>query len=751
MVQVRVVDGFQQDYAKSICRVERTFLQNFGIQEGEVVELLNGERRIGVVLRSIEEQNSGKESTSLLGRFLGRKSTDAQTDIPEVRVNGFVRASLNVGLGQIIRLDRTKPVVAQKINIVPLDQEDRSRIYMEHLTGRPLIRGQIFEVENRLGRDVKAAVVRTTPPGIVLITEETEAFVEHETPAELLEDSSDEVSWDDIGGCEEVITRLRTLVELPLRYPEVFGSLAVSPPQGVLLTGPSGVGKTFIARAAAFESGVTRFFVQATEMVKGWWEVEEEMDNFFDHILSYEPAVVVLDEVHLLAPAPSVTLSDMEKRMTQQLIQILDRLRGRRVVIIGTTTDTNSLHPSLRIFGRFEVEIPLAVPNQEEREAILRVLTRGIPLLNVDLKAVSKMTGGFTPADLELLVREAGMFAIERVHLFRFEEEREEPNRLTVKNPAKAPLQLTQKDFVNASKSVQPSASRELISHVPRVSWDDIGGLEETKRSLREMVEWPISHPAVFDEMGVRAPRGVLLYGPPGTGKTLLAKAIANEIQANFITVKGPELLSKWFAESARMIRDLFKRARQIAPTIVFFDEIDAIVPIRGGSFGTGSSQERDRIINQMLASLDGVEAMQGVFVVGATNRPEAIDPALLRPGRLDRLIYVPVPDVATRLKILRVHTRAMKLAEDVDIDAVARETLNFTGADLENLCREAVFSSLRRDRGGRTVSHVDFDEAVSFCRSSVTPEIMAHYQKLALDLRKFSTQNVPSHPEEYS
>ncbi|MHA1330336.1 MAG: AAA family ATPase, partial [Candidatus Hodarchaeales archaeon] len=405
-----------------------------------------------------------------------------------------------------------------------------------------------------------------------------------------------------------------------------------------------------LGRAAACESGVTRFFLMGPEIVKGWWNTEKEIDKYFSHIARYEPCVLIIDQIEVLTPAPSPNISDLEKRITEKLSQIFDNfVSNHRIVVIATTTDAKKIHPSILSLGKFEVEIGLKIPNIEDREEILRIHTRGMPLADVDLYEIAKATGGYTPADLELLVKEAGVRALERESLLELEiQETASKKSFTeekIRSNSAAYISLNQEDFNWALSSVKPSASRELVSEIPLVTWDDIGGLEDVKQSLKEMIEWPISYPHVFREMGIKYPRGVLLYGPPGTGKTMLAKALAKEIQANFIVVKGPELLSKWFSESARMVREMFNRARQLSPCIVFFDEIDAIATRRGGGFSSSSSRERDRIINQLLASLDGVEKLEGVFVIGATNRPDSIDPALLRPGRLDRLIYVPVPD----------------------------------------------------------------------------------------------------------
>ncbi|UCE13961.1 MAG: AAA family ATPase [Candidatus Heimdallarchaeota archaeon] len=737
-VVATIADGFQEDYAKSIGRLPRKVFKDLNLEINEIIEVISGDRRVGIFVQPTEEiLDQGIPPRDLFSKY--REVTPIDDEGIILHINGFIRSSLKVSLGQKVQIDKTSCRDAQKVLIAPLNLEDKEKVFFDYLTNRPIIRGQIIELQN-IGYDLKVAILDTSPPGIVRIGADSDVRIASESPSEIVEEAEDVIMYDDIGGNCEILTRLRTLVEYPLRYPELFEMINIHPPQGILITGPPGIGKTYIAKGVASESGVTRFFVQATEIVKGWWTTEKEMEKYFQHVLKYEPTVLIIDQIEVLAPAPSANLSDLERRMTDKLIHSLDQLvRGRKVIIIGTTTDANQIHPALRVFGRFEVELNLPIPNFNDRFEILCIQTRGMPLAgDVDLKAIAKATGGYTPADLELLVKEAGMYALERQNLLEIEL-KESPTTEIIKTP-NIEVNLCNEDFIAALATIKPSASREIIIQIPRVTWSDIGGLEEVQQSLKEMIEWPIRFPEVFAEMGIRAPRGVLLYGPPGTGKTLLAKALANEIQANFLVVKGPELLSKWFAESARQIRTLFRRARQLAPCIIFFDEIDALAGPRGGALSTDGSRERDRVINQLLASLDGIERMRGVFVVGATNRPNAIDPALLRPGRLDRLIYIPVPDLEARIKILKVHTKTMPLAENVDLQKLAEATENFTGADLENLCREAAYAGLRRDFSSRKVTGVDFEYALSVCRPTVTPEVIRFYKIQEGEMKKHRT-----------
>ncbi|MFW9777567.1 MAG: AAA family ATPase [Candidatus Heimdallarchaeota archaeon] len=731
MVIATVADGFQDDYAKNIGRISQKRFDDFDIKEGEVVEVVSGDRKVGILLKPLEEINVPSQLPEV-PLYPAPQRSIRQTGDLILHLNGFLRANLGVGIGQKVFLDKTACPEAKKVLISTYSMEDKDKVFIEYLLDRPVIRGQTIELRRLLGgRDLKVAILSTTPSGIVRIVPETDVRISNEIPKELVEDELDRfVMWDEVGGHSELISRLRNLVELPLRYPEVFEMLNIQPAQGILLTGPLGVGKSHLSRALSCESGVTRFFIMATEMIRGWWTTEKDMNKYFQHIINYEPAVIVIDQIEALAPAPSRHLSDLERRTTTSLIQNLDKIiRGRKVIVIATTTDADSVHPALRVPGRFEIEIAVPIPNYRDRLEILKTHVRGIPTKELDLEDIAKNTGGYTPADLEFLIKMAGMHALERQNLLD-PEINQVSGEESDNNPKSHGIEihLSQEDLFTALTEVKPSATREITTSIPLVSWNDVGGLEDVKQSLREMVEWPIRSPEVFHEMNIRLPRGALLYGPPGTGKTLIAKALASEIQANFLVVRGPELLSKWFSESARMVRELFQRARQLAPCIIFFDELDALAGKRGGGF-TNASRERDRIINQLLASLDGMEKLTGVYVIGATNRPNAIDPALLRPGRLDRLIYVPIPDMENRLKIFEVHTRHMELDETVDLKELARSTENFTGADIENLCREAAFAGLRRDFTSRSLSFEDFNIAMDKCRPSINENIVKYFE----------------------
>lgn len=725
MVFAIVHEGVPEDYAKSYVRVSSEFFENFEILPGEIVELISGERRVPVIIMQLEAHQRIEYQRQ------ETKSYDNLIDF-KILINGFIRQNLKVAIGQQIQIDKTSYQLAKSIVVSPMDYSDKSRIYSDYLVARPLKAGQIIELNNEFGTDLTVGIVKTDPVGIVIVDFSTEIFISSEVPEELVQNEPI-VMYDNIGGFKDLKDRLRTLVEYPLRYPELFDNLNISPPRGILLTGAKGSGKTLFAQAVSFETGVHRFYIMATEIVKGWWESESEMDKYFEQIKHFQPAVVIIDQIDVLAPIPSSTTTDLERRLTERLINNLAQLEGTQIVLIGTCESVELVHPLIKGYGRFEVEISIPVPTPEDRYDILEVITRGIPLDNVDLQKVVESTTGFSPADLELFVKEAGIRTLERYNIFDAGQ-LESSNR---SNETLKKLEISQEDFNLALLNVRPSASKEFVNQIPKVSWNDIGGLSAVKQAIQETIAWPIERPDLFTNMGITPPKGILLYGPPGTGKTLVAKAISNQIKANFLSVKGPELLTKWFAESPRMIRDLFKRAKQLAPCIIFFDEIDALVPLRSSGTGAGGSQERDRVINQLLATLDGMDSISGVFVIGATNRPDAIDPALLRPGRIDRLIYVPIPSVDDRLQILKVHTEKMNLSEKVDLRELAKQTTNFTGADLQNVCREAVFATLRKNFSNRIVEKDDFEHALTICKPSVSQQVIDQYNVLSKEIRK--------------
>lgn len=736
MVFVTIKEGFQQDYALSVGRISKKFIRQFNLKIGEVVELISGEKRVPIRLRPIEEIDLSS-STDLESFADDDKNTEDDSIYNEeyiLYLNGFLRSNLNVALGQQINLDKTNYQIAKEITVAAIDAEDKTSIYSDYFVDRPLIPGQTLELTNDFGRDIVVVIVKSTPIGITVADKNTEVFIANDTPQEILDKfSNNVVMYDDVGGYHDIKKRLRSLVEIPLRFPEIFDNLNITPPLGILITGARGTGKTILSKAVSHESGVHRFFIMATEIVKGWWESELEMDKYFSQIVNYQPAVVVIDQIDVLAPIPSLNTTDLERRLTERLITNLTQLKNKKVIIIGTCENSELIHPSLKTYGRFEVEINIPIPNNQDRLEIMKVLTRGIPLeSNINFDQIIKRTQGFTASDLELLIKESGIRTLKRFKILDYDINEKDQIEGIKK------LSLSQDDIFQALSKIKPGATKEFTNQIPNISWEDIGGLEEVKQAIRETIAWPIHNPEVFTEMGIKPPKGILLYGPPGTGKTLVAKAIANQINSNFLVVKGPELISKWFSETPRQIRELFKKARQLAPCIVFFDELDALAPVRsGGTNDSSGGQERDRVINQLLTTIDGIDAIKGVFVIGATNRPTAIDPALLRPGRIDRLIYVPVPNEIERLKILEVHTKSMKLNNDVDLKKVANKCPYFTGADIQSLCRESVFSALRKDFTVREVSMIDFKNALRVVFQSVPMSVLENYKILSKDIRR--------------
>ncbi len=515
------------------------------------------------------------------------------------------------------------------------------------------------------------------------------------------------------------------MIELPLKHQELFDRLGIDPPKGVLLHGPPGTGKTLIAKAVANESGASFYTINGPEiMSKYYGQSEENLRKIFEDADKNAPSIIFIDELDAIASKRSEVHGEVEKRVVSQMLTLMDGLKERgKLIVIGATNIPDQIDPALRRPGRFDREIRIDAPDRNGRKEILQIHTRGMPMSDdVVLDQLADITYGYVGADLAALARESAMNALRR-YLPEIDLEKPIPVEVLEK------IEVTMQDFKNAHRGIEPSALREFFVEIPKVSWDDVGGLKKAKQQLQEAVEWPLTKPEVFKRMGIHAPRGVLLYGPPGTGKTLLAKAVAHESGANFISIKGPEVMSKWVGESEKAVRELFKKARQVAPTIVFLDELDSIAPMRGRDAG---SHAIDSVVNQLLTSIDGLESMEGVVVVGATNRPDIIDPGLLRPGRFDRLILIPAPDTAARLEIFKIHTKEMPLDKDVNLEKLAEACGNFSGADIEGLCREAAMLSIRKDDKAKKVRKEDFDEAMKNVRASITPNILQFYKKLS-------------------
>ena len=559
-------------------------------------------------------------------------------------------------------------------------------------------------------KEIKFAVVSTSPKDIVIVGPNTEVQL-HETPVDVskIEGVGNlvDVSYEDIGGLKEEVKKVREMIEIPLKRPELFEKLGIAPPKGVLMHGPPGTGKTLLAKAVASESDAHFIAINGPEIMSKYvGGSEENLREYFEEAEENSPSIIFIDELDAIAPKREETNGEVERRTVAQLLTLMDGLKSRgQVVVIGATNRPDSLDPALRRPGRFDREIEIGVPDSEERKEVLEIHTRNMPLAeDVDLDKIANTTHGFVGADLESLCKEAAMRVVRRI-LPEIQNDEEIPKEVMEK------IVVTGDDFKNAQKEIQPSALREVLVQIPDIKWDDVGGLEDVKQELKEAVEWPLKHPETFQRLGIRPPKGTLLYGIPGTGKTLLAKAVASESEANFISVKGPELLSKWVGESEKGVREVFRKAKQASPTVIFFDEIDAIASTRSGN-DTDSGVTK-RVVNQLLTEMDGLEELEDVAIIAATNRPDILDAGLMRPGRFDRHIEVGEPDEEARISIFEVHTKGMPLAKDVDLKKLAKNTEGYVGADIEAVCREAAMLALRDDLEASEIPYKYFKEAI--------------------------------------
>ncbi|MFP3309694.1 MAG: CDC48 family AAA ATPase [Acidilobus sp.] len=665
-----------------------------------------------------------------------------------IRMDGHMRQVLGVSVGdkvEVMRADNLKP--ARRIELAPVGQATVPTFFgavpinmvvspddlRDELVRRPLIRGDLIPLSD----EIQLAVVDTNPTDPVYVTDDTEVRIRSESvkPSEYpLLSRGTRVTWEDIGDLEEAKQRIREIVELPMKHPEIFQRLGIEPPKGILIYGPPGVGKTLLAKALANEIGAYFVAINGPEiMSKFYGESEERLREVFKEAQENAPSIVFIDEIDSIAPKREEVTGEVEKRVVAQLLTLMDGIQERgKVIVIGATNRPEDVDPALRRPGRFDREIEIRPPDKQGRLEILQVHTRSMPLdSDVNLAEIADLTKGYTGADLAALAKEAAMAAV-REFMNTGKVDLSKPGE--IKKEVLETLKVSRRHFLEAMKVVRPTLIREVFVEVPEVHWSDIGGLESAKQELREVVEWPLKYPDVFQKMGVEPPKGVLLFGPPGVGKTLLAKAVATESGANFIAIRGPEVLSKWVGESEKAIRDVFRRAREVAPVVVFFDEIDAIAPARGYSFDSGVT---DRIVNQLLTEMDGLVPLNNVVVLAATNRPDIVDPALMRPGRFDRIIYVPPPDKDSRKQIFQVHLRKVPLANDVDIDRLADLTEGYTGADIAAVVREAVFAKLREKLEPGPVEWRHFQQALKKVKPSLTREDVARYEQMGDRLKK--------------
>ncbi len=765
---LRVAEAYYRDVGRGIARVDPEVMEELGLQSGDIIEIIGRESVPAIVWPGYPEDR-GKEI---------------------IRIDGSLRNNAGVGIDDRVKIRKVEAKRAERVVLAPTEPvrlmggED---YLLRLLEGRPVKRGQKIRVEV-FGHVLTFVIVSTRPAGVVIVSRTTNVELK-ERPVEEIKRHVPNVTYEDIGGLKRELRLVREMIELPLKHPEIFQRLGIEPPKGVLLYGPPGTGKTLIAKAVANEVDAHFISISGPEiMSKYYGESEQRLREIFEEAKENAPSIIFIDEIDSIAPKREEVTGEVERRVVAQLLALMDGLEARGdVIVIAATNRPDAIDPALRRPGRFDREIEIGVPDRDGRKEILEIHTRRMPLAeDVDLDQLADLTIGFVGADLAALCKEAAMHALRRV-LPEIDIEAEEIPKEVLEN-----LKVTMDDFLEALKNIEPSAMREVLVEVPKVRWDDIGGLEHAKQELREAVEWPLKYPELFKTVNIKPPKGILLYGPPGTGKTLLAKAVANEANANFISVKGPELLSKWFGESEKHVRDMFRKARQVAPCIIFFDEIDALAPRRGA---LGDTHATERVVSQLLTELDGLEELKDVVVLAATNRPDMIDPALLRPGRIERHIYIPPPDKNARKEIFKIHLRGKPLgydAEDVKIaieeikkeikdekelkilesikpeefeiekvpeeirckleeklrdiiiNWLAEKTEGYTGADIEAICREAgmlaIREAIRSDMSREDVKEIakkiritrrHFEKTLKKIKPSLTKEDLERYEEI--------------------
>ena len=720
----------RDEFGRGIVRIDTKTMSALGIKEGDIVEL-QGQKKTGSI---------------------AVRSYPADVGLNIIRMDGITRRNAGVGVGETIKVTKAEDKEAKRVVLAPTEKgitlQVNPELLKKNLYMRPVTKGDIVtpfpvvkqrnqspfeDIFEQFGFDIgfptipgdtKLVVANANPDGIVRITDATEVELRPEA-MDLQLRAVPTITYEDIGGLHESIQKIREMVELPLRHPELFTRLGIDPPKGVLLYGPPGTGKTLLAKAVANESGANFTAINGPEVMSKWYgESEANLRKIFEEAEKDAPSVIFIDEIDAIAPKREEVTGEVERRVVSQILTLMDGLKSRgRVIVIAATNRQNALDPALRRPGRFDRELEIGVPDQRGRKEILQIHTRNMPLDNdVDIDWLSSVTYGFVGADLEVLAKEAAMSALRRnLPGISWKKQEEIPAKV-VEN-----LKVSKEDFRHALKIVEPSAMREVLIEIPRVGWKDIGGLQEVKDSMIETVQWPLSHAQSFKRIGIRPPKGILLYGPPGTGKTLMAKAVAHESGANFISVSGPEVMNKWVGESEKKIREIFRRAKQVAPAVIFFDEIDSIAPRRGLEVG---SRVSENIVSQILTEMSGLEELHNVVVIAATNRPDILDQAILRPGRFDRQVFVPSPDQEARLEIFNIHTKNMPL-KGVDLKKLARETPGYSGADIENICREAGLNALRKSFAAKEVTKNDFEEAMKKVKPSITPDLLKFYERM--------------------
>ncbi len=716
-ITLKVAEARQRDIGRQKVRIDGLSMRQINVTTGDVVEIKGKKVTAAIAWPAYpEDQNAGL-----------------------IRMDKLLRKNAGVSLSEKVTVTKADAKNAKIVTLAPFQTPVAIDYSFENFVKRKLLGYPLTEDDTVLipilGKSLPFTVTSTVPKGIIRITEDTELKV-IDKPIQVSEEALPRTSYEDIGGLGDQIRRIREMVELPMKHPELFQKLGIDPPKGVLLHGPPGCGKTLIAKAVANESASNFITINGPEiMSKFYGESEQRLRQIFKEANAKAPTIIFIDELDAIASKRADVTGEVERRVVAQLLALMDGMVSRgEVMVIGATNRPNAIDPALRRPGRFDREIEIGVPDRDGRREILLIHSRGMPLApDVNLDLIAEKTHGYVGADLQALCRESAMKALRRyLPDIDFADKVITPELLDK-------LIVTQDDIMAAMKEIQPSAIREVFTEIPNIRWSDIGGLDAQIRELKEAIEWPLKFKESFTRMGIKPPRGVLLFGPPGCGKTLLAKAVATESEVNFISIKGPEVMSKWVGESEKAVREIFRKAKMSAPTIVFFDEIDALAPRRGSGFGDSGTTER--VISQLLTEIDGLEMIRQVVIIAATNRPDIVDPALLRPGRFDRYVLVPPPNQKARLRILKIFTKNMPLADDVNLEQIAKSIEGFSGADIESLCREAAMLSLREDMNSEIVALKHFELARKKVHASITPETMKYYEKAKENFKRASIE----------
>ena len=736
IVKVRIDRLEKSKSGRSLCYMDPDVMEKIGIVTGDIIEIKAKKRTSGIVLSSIADRGKGL-----------------------IRIDGLQRLNAGATIGEYVTIRLAEVYEADEITLTPtkpnIDIKTHGEVIKGKLFDKPVMAGDIIELLGAIikspdednpmadlmkmlpfgkggGRrptlgNIRLIVEDTKPAGkVVKINKQTRIKINKRIA--LLNVSGGVVTYDDVGGLGDEIQRIREMVELPLKHPELFHRLNIDPPKGVLLHGPSGTGKTLIAKAVSQESNAHFITINGPEIMSKFYGASEgRLRDIFREAEDNAPSIIFIDEIDSIAPKRGDHTGEVERRVVSQLLSLMDGLKGRgEVICVGATNRVNSIDEALRRPGRFDREIEFGVPNIKGRKEIFQIHSRGMPMMeDVNLDHYAEISHGFVGADIMAVCREAAMFSLRRILP---KVNLDEPIPIDIIQE----LVIRDEDFLQALNMIDPSAMREVMIDIPNVTWDEVGGLEEIKQELKEAVEWPIKYPKLFKKAGIRPLNGILLFGPPGCGKTLLAKAVATETQSNFITIKGPEIISMWIGESEKSVRDIFRKARQAAPAIVYFDEIDAITSGRGFN-ETSGGHLKDSIVNQILVEMDGIENRKGIVTIASTNRPDIVDPALLRPGRFDRLLHVTAPDLEARLKILEVHTKEMPLDNDVNLKKLSQVTEGYSGADIENLCREAGMEAIREKMEKfDKIADKHFQNALLRIKSTLPKEIVDSYEAMA-------------------